>query len=83
MQNQEELSEAAYTVRFPRELLEHVRAWAANDRRSINQEIVWIVEQYERERLRTENAAGLAELKEAQQRDQARAREQAGEGKGQ
>jgi hypothetical protein len=41
----QEPDEQQYTVRFPRDLLEKVRQRAKRDRRSINQEIIWLIEE--------------------------------------
>jgi hypothetical protein len=41
-----------YSVRFPLDLLQAVKQFAQEDKRSINGEIVWIVEQYVKQRKR-------------------------------
>ncbi len=42
--------EKRFSVRFPLDLLETLKRYAQEDKRSINSEIVWIVREYTRKR---------------------------------
>ncbi len=52
-------SEKRFTIRFPLDLLANLKRYAQEDKRSINSEIVWILQEFSTRREKGKDAQGI------------------------